>query len=99
MAGYNAANNAPTKLVGPVDNSQAGGQLWWYTSPTDSAATVCGAGYFTDGQDRGMRVGDLVFIYDVTNTIIKTAQVLSLGTGTSRAVTLNATPVTVGGAS
>lgn len=96
-AGYTTAN-PPCKISnGPIDNSQAG-QLWWYNSPTDSAATVAAAGYFTNGQDLGMVVGDLVFIYDVTNTIIKSCQVLSVSTS-NRSVSLNATPVTVGGAS
>jgi len=96
-----ATSNPPRKITeGDFDASQAGGTLWWYTSPTDSAATVAGtANYFSNGQDLGMRVGDLVFIYDVTNTIVKTCQVLSLQASPGRGVTLNATPVTVGGAS
>lgn len=96
---YVPATSAPLKLVAPVDNSAPGGAIWYYYSPVDSAATVAGAGYFTDGQDRGMKVGDLVIIYDVANTIVKTCQVLSVAAAPSRAVTLNATPVTIGGAS
>jgi hypothetical protein len=42
----------------------AGGtRLWGYTS-SDPVATVTGSSYFTDGYNRGMRLGDVLFIRD-----------------------------------
>jgi hypothetical protein len=35
----------------------------------ESVATFVGAGWFSDGYDKGMRVGDNVLIRDLTNTI------------------------------
>jgi hypothetical protein len=49
-----------------VGSSDMRGGLWFYAS-SDAVATVRGAGYFTDGFNRGMRKGDVVFVYD-TNT-------------------------------
>jgi len=44
----------PTKLV--LRNSDlegnAGGQLWGYTTASDSDATIVGAGYFSDGVNK-----------------------------------------------
>lgn len=47
-----------TQPSGPV--VQRPGQTWLYVS-TDTAATVAGAGYFTNGYDLGMRVGDTLY--------------------------------------
>lgn len=76
-----------------IDNTAPGG-MWQYESPVDSAATVQGAGYISDGQDQGMQIGDLVLIHDKTNIIWKTAQVLSLAAAPSRAVNLSTTAQT-----
>jgi len=40
-----------------------GPAIWTYTS-ADALATVIAASYFTDGGARGMKLGDVVFIYD-----------------------------------
>lgn len=40
-----------------------GGNLWGYQS-SDPVATVAGAGYFTDGGNLGMNLGDVVFSRD-----------------------------------
>lgn len=50
-----------------------GGQVqeWWYRT-TDPIATVLGAGYFSDGVKRGMKLGGLLFVFNTsTNTIYK----------------------------
>jgi hypothetical protein len=39
------------------------GNTWIY-GPGDAHATVEGASYFSDGGQRGMRVGDLVFVIE-----------------------------------
>lgn len=80
------------KIVHPgMDNSQ-GGAIWQYYSPTDSAATVQGAGYLSDALTQGMKIGDQVQIYDVTNTIWKIAQCLSF---TGNAANLSTTAQTM----
>lgn len=86
-------NNLRLAVQASIDNSMPG-QQWIYESPTDSAATVQGAGYITDGQDKGMLVGDIVLIHDATNTIWKIAQVLSFVAAPSRAVNLSTTAQT-----
>ena len=47
---------------------------WVYKSP-DAAATVDGAGYFTNGQKLGMKVGDLVEVINTTGNITTLHQV------------------------
>lgn len=61
-----------TQRVGagmPVGSSNNGsvqaGATWYYTS-VDTAVTVNGAGYITNGDDLGMKVGDIVEIFDTT---------------------------------
>ena len=46
-----------------------GPQIWSYES-TDDDATVNGADYFSNGDDLGMAVGDLVIVYDTTNPVV-----------------------------
>lgn len=50
----------PAKLVDSVGGT---GAIWSYRS-IDNAATVRGAGYFTNGSDLGMKGGDIVFHCD-----------------------------------
>ena len=40
-----------------------GGSLWWYTS-TDAPAVVRVTGYISNGDDLGMKVGDMVMGVD-----------------------------------
>ncbi|WP_420961058.1 hypothetical protein [Brucella sp. IR073] len=53
----------------------------------DTAATVKGAGYFTNGADLGMRVGDEVVILDTT-TPLATLAIVSTVDETTRAATV-----------
>jgi hypothetical protein len=56
------AGGAGASFVGGVvGSSDCGGSIWAYRS-TDPAATVAGAGYFTDGFKLGLRRGDIMFI-------------------------------------
>jgi hypothetical protein len=51
--------------------------FWSYRS-VDDAATVRGAGYFTNGSDLGMRVGDFVFHNDTdAGTVTGSASVVT----------------------
>ena len=58
----------------------AGGRKWWTYSSADAHATVDASGYFTDGYSRGMRDGDLCFVYDTGNKIWSAHTVLVSGT-------------------
>jgi hypothetical protein len=65
-------NNPPVPVsVGPLTgfgaNEPGAGQttpkLWMYAS-ADPIATVQGAAYVSDGIQRGLRIGDIVFVFD-----------------------------------
>lgn len=43
-----------------------GGPAMWIYSSVDDDATVNGAGYFTNGSALGMRLGDMVYVFDTT---------------------------------
>lgn len=64
--------NPPSVIAGPLAgyNTPEGGgnttpRIWLYASP-DPIATVQGAAYISDGIQRGMQVGDIVFVVDLT---------------------------------
>lgn len=66
--------NPPTIIAGPLAgfNTPEGGgnttpRLWLYAS-ADPIATVQGAAYISDGIQRGLQVGDIVFVID-TNLV------------------------------
>lgn len=50
------------------------GQIWQYRT-TDADTTCDAAGYITDGGNRGMKVGDLVFIFNTTTDSAQTVTV------------------------
>lgn len=54
------------------------GQTWRYTEDT-AAANIDAAGYFADGGDRGMRVGDMLYHYDTSSAdaVIVTGHVVN----------------------
>lgn len=57
-------SNPPHMLTNRVGG---GGALWYYSS-TDVHTDVDAAGYFTDGEARGMRVGDVVLVVETDNS-------------------------------
>lgn len=63
----NLITEAP--LTGP-------GQMWVYRG-TDTPATVAVAGYFSDGAFRGMKVGDIVIVFNTSATPI-TMQIMTV---------------------
>lgn len=86
--------NPPRKITqGGIDNSQAGG-MWAYTS-ADAAATVAGAGYFTNGGDLGMLANDIIFVVDTATPLVTSHRVKTVAAGSPGAVTVS-TGVTVG---
>jgi hypothetical protein len=44
----------------------SGHNLWFYTT-TDSAATIAGAGYFSDASTKNMQLNDVVIVTQVTS--------------------------------
>jgi lipid-binding SYLF domain-containing protein len=77
MAGY-STSSPPIKLAG---TGPAGGQLWYYYSATDAVATVRGAGYFSNGDALGMRVGDVVISVDHNTPLTSLSAVSSVTKG------------------
>jgi len=62
-------------------DTQVGGyqpRRWRYTTASDSDATIVGAGYFSDGVTKGMKVGDLVDVIATTGPKYKLYQVASV---------------------
>lgn len=57
--GYDA-----TKLRCMAQGGIDSGSVWIYGPQGDAHATTEGAGYFSDGGSRGMRVGDLLFVIE-----------------------------------
>lgn len=64
---YVATNPPVLTSAGPLTGR---GKEWFYSS-ADTAATVDTTGYFTNGGDLGMKVGDLVTV-EVTGTGVHT---------------------------
>lgn len=54
-----STSNPPTRVWGEV-----GGNSGWYYNSADDDSTVIGANYVTNAQALGMKVGDVVYIYD-----------------------------------
>ena len=58
-----------------IAQGMGAGSLWYYTS-TDADSDVDAAGYFTDGDDLGMKVGDFVLVYE-SDAIVGSFMVVS----------------------
>lgn len=67
-----------------------GGPAVFHYSSADAHGTVEGAGYFSDGGDRGMKVGDTVIVVDndAVATTIHTVTTVTAGAATINAATL-----------
>ena len=65
-------SNPPQKVSGGIGG---GGNLFLYIDG-DAAVTVRGANYFSNGEDLGMKVGDVVLLSD-TSTPLGTILVVS----------------------
>lgn len=53
------------------------GPAWWHYVGVDIHTDVDAAGFFTDGDAKGMKVGDLVFVSKSTATIGTTVHYVS----------------------
>ena len=65
--------------------ASGGANIWGYTS-SDPVGTVVGSSYFTDGYNRGMRLGDIIFIRDTGQ-----GSTIGLSVGVVNAVTTSFT--------
>lgn len=84
-----STSNPPKLLMPSFDNGTNQCAFWSYTS-TDAAAVVDGDGYISNGQDLGMKVGDLVYVVDsdASPVIVTLHRVVSLSTS-NRSVDLS----------
>lgn len=73
-------------LVGPTPS---GAQVWTYKS-ADVVGDVDAANYFSDGEDRGMRVGDRVTVVDTTTPLVTDCWVSAIDSAGNATVTADA---------
>ena len=73
---YSTAN-PPQKVSGGIGSGVA---VWAYADE-DVVATVRGADYFSNGEDLGMKVGDLVLHADTTTPLPTLLQVSAISAG------------------
>lgn len=67
------------------------GAIWCYSSiDIDGAAGVTAAGYFTDGDDRGLKLHDVVLIIDETTPLVTLGFVSAVTAGGAATVTFGA---------
>lgn len=57
-----ATSNPPKAIAAGI----GGGNTTWRYASADAHATVSGAGYFSNGDALGMKVGDIVFVQNTT---------------------------------
>lgn len=67
------------------------GAIWWYTS-AEAIATVDATDYFTDASERGMKTGDVVFVFDSVNALTTICQVTVDADGNGTITALTAVP-------
>lgn len=56
-----ATSSPPVRVAGQL----AGLNIWMYSHATDNSAAVLAQDYFTDGLDLGMKIGDLVYHFEI----------------------------------
>ena len=78
----------PPTMVG--QRVGGGGALWTYLS-ADVSTDVDASGYFTDGDARGMKVGDIVFVVETDNSYLQTTHVVTVVTAGGAATVSAAT--------
>lgn len=62
-------------------------KVWLYYTASDSDATITGSNYFSDGDKKGMKVGDLVDVIATTGPKYKRYQVSAVTAGSGATVT------------
>ena len=87
-----STSTPPSKVLSDIGNQ--GPQRWTYKS-ADAAATVAGAGYFTNGLALGMKVNDIVEVVDTATPLVTDHRVTTVSSTYPGATTVSAA-VTVG---
>jgi len=73
-----STNNPPRLMVQGVGGSPS----WWSYDSSDAATTIRVTGYVTDGDDLGMKVGDIVIQSDTAGgTVAHIYTVVSVASG------------------
>lgn len=87
---YDADVAQPICILPAPIGHKANVPAFWYYRSEDAAAVVDADGYITDGQDLGMKVGDIVYVEDsnASPVIVTVHRVTSLST-TDRSVDLS----------
>ena len=80
------ATTNPPGISVPAFNAGGSVPNFWYYTSADAAATVAGAGYFTNGVALGMKLNDIVFVVDTATPLITSHRVKTIG---ATAVTLS----------
>lgn len=87
---YSTSNPPALKSPSPLTGA---GQTWAYRS-TDVATDVDAAGYFTNGDALGMKVGDIVEVCDTdTSTTITLHRVTTVTAGGAATVSTTGTNI------
>ena len=69
-----STSNPPALISQRVGTS--GGAVWYYKS-NDDFATVGASGYFSNGADLGMKVGDVVYVFEEDTGTLTVAPVVN----------------------
>lgn len=86
-----ATTNPPAIMSGPLTGA---GKHWSYRS-TDVATDVDASGYFTNGDALGMKVGDIVWVFDTdTNDVMTIHRVTAVTAGGAATVSTTGLSVT-----
>lgn len=93
MAGYSTLV-PPTLVTQNVGDTAPA--IWTYAS-SDSYSTIAGVGYFTNGGQLGMKLGDLVFVF-VIGGAVSSGKVITVATTGTGAVTISSTGQSIGSA-
>jgi hypothetical protein len=90
-----ATTNPPREIsMGPLAGS-VGGRIWSYVS-ADVAATVAGAGYFSNAGQLGMKANDVILVVDTSTPLLTGFLVHSISATSPGAATLGASGITLG---
>jgi hypothetical protein len=86
-----SASNPPQRIAGSLGSGRS---VWMYVS-ADPIATVDDSGYFANGGQLGMKVGDIVFVVNTTGGLTTIAQVGTVSAtppGAATIIALTAVP-------
>jgi len=71
--------NQSGMVIGTTNLQTGGGNGLWHYSSTDTMATIISnLAYFTDGQQLGMRMGDVIFVANAS-TVASSAVTMGIG--------------------